>query len=715
MKISQILDKIDEHQLFVPAFQREYVWKRDDAKNLISSLIKEYPTGTMLTWETNNPPELKGTHMYDPKQGAVKLILDGQQRITTLYMLIRGELPPYYTQQDITHDTRNLYVNLETLDLEYYARNRMEKNPLWINLTDIFKKKTRLRDVVRQQEERETVSQEREDRLDDNFRAIERILDREFLEQSIPIKATIKEAIDIFYIVNASGVNLTEAELALAQISGYWPQAREGFKRKLHELEHNGFVFGLDFMVYVLLGIVHNSGSDMKKLHTVDNLETMKAVWEQLESYTLDYMMNLMKTHAFVDHTKEINSVYALVPIIVYLYRRGKNPLSQQEINKIIKWFYYSQIRNRYVSQLPQKLDKDTSIAAKSETPFDDLLNIIRAERPLELSKDEFVGVDIRNPLFHLMRWYFKKQQAICPNTGVSIRSAMGKTYAVHWDRIFSYDVLKKIGYSQDNRFKYALTQEIANRVILAKEATRHADESAADVYLQRVQQQYPSALRLQSIPLDSTLWNIEQFELFLEERRKMLAKELNVFLNSITETAETAIPITIEELIAAGESSSLEFKSSFCWSYNDSDHKHKSAEIVMKSIAAFSNGEGGTLIIGVNDDGESIGLEQDYAAIKTKHKLQGDKDSFELHLRELIKHNFGTTFATSNVSISFPIIDDKEICRIDIKRGRQPQYIEATVGKGGDKVKKFYVRGGNSSVEIGLTEIANYVRNRFD
>ena len=77
MKINQILNKIDERQLFVPAFQREYVWRRADAKNLISSLIKEYPTGTMLTWETNNPPELKGDHKYDPKQGSVKIILDG--------------------------------------------------------------------------------------------------------------------------------------------------------------------------------------------------------------------------------------------------------------------------------------------------------------------------------------------------------------------------------------------------------------------------------------------------------------------------------------------------------------------------------------------------------------------------------------------------------------------------------------------------------------
>jgi uncharacterized protein with ParB-like and HNH nuclease domain len=102
-KISTILDKIDERQLFVPAFQREYVWKREDAKELIDSLVKSYPTGTMLTWETNKP-ELKGQHVYDEKQGAVRILLDGQQRITTLYMLIRGTIPHYYTAQEITND-----------------------------------------------------------------------------------------------------------------------------------------------------------------------------------------------------------------------------------------------------------------------------------------------------------------------------------------------------------------------------------------------------------------------------------------------------------------------------------------------------------------------------------------------------------------------------------------------------------------------------------
>lgn len=92
MKVNQIIDKINENQLFVPAFQREYVWKKKDAKNLIDSLIKDYPTGTMLTWETTNPPELKGDYVYEHTKGSVKLILDGQQRITTFSIRIVANL-----------------------------------------------------------------------------------------------------------------------------------------------------------------------------------------------------------------------------------------------------------------------------------------------------------------------------------------------------------------------------------------------------------------------------------------------------------------------------------------------------------------------------------------------------------------------------------------------------------------------------------------------
>ena len=87
----------------------------------------------------------------------------------------------------------------------------------------------------------------------------------------------------------------------------------------------------------------------------------------------LDYVLNLLKSHAYIDHSKEINSVFALIPIIVFAYEHNCK-MSEKRIKKAIKWFYYSQLRQRYISNLQNKLDQDIAIIVSSKNPFDELL-----------------------------------------------------------------------------------------------------------------------------------------------------------------------------------------------------------------------------------------------------------------------------------------------------------------------------------------------------
>lgn len=709
MKISTALDKIDDFQLFVPAFQREYVWKRDNAKQLIDSLIKEYPTGTLLTWETNSPPELKGPQKYNEKQGAVRLLLDGQQRLTTLYMLIRGTIPPYYSDAEILNDTRGLYVNIESLELSYYMKTRMDNEPRWQNITDIFQRKIRARDIAKLlQVKGEEVTDKLEDKLDDNARAIENILDREFPEQTIPVRASVREAIDIFYKVNASGVALTDAELALAQISGYWPEARDIFKKKLVELQSKGFVFKLDFIVFVLLGCLHHNGSDMKKLHGAENDTAIRSAWKRLDSQVLDYAISLLRSHAFVDHSDEINSVYALVPIIVFCFDKQGKHLTDAEIRKMVKWFYYSQIRSRYVSQLPQKLDRDLRIIKAAANPFDEMVAVIEEERRLKVMPDEFVGRSISHPLFGLLRWYLKSQGAVCLTTGVVLRQAMGKKYRLEYDHIFPYSKLKAHGYGKDNRIKYSLAQELTNRAVLTEVANRTKAATDAKSYLADVKIRFPNALGLQSVPDDPDLWDIHNYELFLQARRVRLADEFNAFLEGITKTQPSQIAVTLEDLIAQGEGEELEFKSSLRWDVAEGTVNKKLEEVVIKTIAAFGNGQGGTLLIGIEDDGNVLGLEGDY------HSLGGvDRDKFELHLRNLLNQAFGTAFVTHRIRVSFPAIGEDEICQVDVMAALKPLIITAK-DKNGASQEKLYVRSGNSSLEISLGEMHSFLQERF-
>jgi hypothetical protein len=607
------------------------------------------------------------------------------------------------------NDTRGLYVNVETLELAYYTKGKMNNDPRWQNITDIFQRKIRAKDIVRELEAKgETISRERDDVMDDNTRTIENIRDREFPEQTLPVHASVREAIDIFYKVNSSGVSLTDAELALAQISGYWPEARDTFKRKLTTLAEKGFVLKLDFVVFVLLGCLYHLGSEMKKLHDADNDVQIRAAWKLLDGQVLDYVASLMRSHAFVDHTDEINSVYALIPITVYCFHKGGAHLTDSEIRKLVKWFYYSQIKNRYVSQLPQKLDRDLRIIKESNNPFDELLAVIEEERRLEITPDEFVGRSISHPLFGLLRWYLKSRNAVCFTTGVALRQGMGKKYALENDHIFPYSKLKMRGYGQENRLKYSLAQELTNRAILTQIANRTKGATDAKAYLVDVKARFPDSLALQCVPEDTELWEIENYEEFLQARRTTLASRLNAFLTGITDTKPPEAAITLEELIAEGEDDELEFKSSLRWDFKDQIANRKLEEVVIKTVAAFANSQGGTLLIGVSDSGEILGLEGDYLSLGG-----ANRDKFELHLRNLLTSSFGIAFVSSKLKVLFPAIGEVEICQIDIPPANKPLVLTVK-DKNGVQQEKFYVRSGNSSQELSLTEMQSYLAERF-
>ena len=100
MLVSELISDIRTWDLVLPEFQREYVWSRDQAKQLLISLIRKYPVGGLLFWKTQEPPELKNLNVDElpEKLGTVQVILDGQQRLTTLYMLVTGDIPPYYLE-----------------------------------------------------------------------------------------------------------------------------------------------------------------------------------------------------------------------------------------------------------------------------------------------------------------------------------------------------------------------------------------------------------------------------------------------------------------------------------------------------------------------------------------------------------------------------------------------------------------------------------------
>ncbi|MBT4401382.1 MAG: DUF262 domain-containing protein, partial [Bacteroidetes bacterium] len=136
MKISTMLDHIDSGHIALPEFQRGYVWNRDQVRSFFDSLYKRHPVGSLLVWVTESQnAEYRGKGSL--AQGVVKLLLDGQQRITSLYGVVRGEKPKFFEGNEKA--LFGLRFHLEKEEFAFYSPIKMDEDPLWIDITALLK------------------------------------------------------------------------------------------------------------------------------------------------------------------------------------------------------------------------------------------------------------------------------------------------------------------------------------------------------------------------------------------------------------------------------------------------------------------------------------------------------------------------------------------------------------------------------------------------
>jgi ATP-dependent Lon protease len=154
----------------------------------------------------------------------------------------------------------------------------------------------------------------------------------------------------------------------------------------------------------------------------------------------------------------------------------------------------------------------------------------------------------------------------------------------------------------------------------------------------------------------------------------------------------------SIEELIVGGESSVVEFKSSARWNQHKGDKDPAIELAVVKTVAGFMNALGGTLVIGVNDQGEPVGIEVDYRTFG-----RGDRDRWENWLTTLLEVNLGKP-AVAQVAMAFERLGDHDVCRLEVQPSGRPVYV--TTGKNAD----LYVRLNNSTRLLNTAEAVEYI-----
>ena len=135
MKISTILDHIDSGHMALPEFQRGYVWSGDQVRGLFDSLYRRHPVGGLLVWATE--AKTAAQRGDGPVvSGIVKLLLDGQQRMTSLYGVIRGKPPKFFDGNAKAFS--GLHFHLENETFSFYQPLKMEGDPLWIDVSTLM-------------------------------------------------------------------------------------------------------------------------------------------------------------------------------------------------------------------------------------------------------------------------------------------------------------------------------------------------------------------------------------------------------------------------------------------------------------------------------------------------------------------------------------------------------------------------------------------------
>lgn len=176
--------------------------------------------------------------------------------------------------------------------------------------------------------------------------------------------------------------------------------------------------------------------------------------------------------------------------------------------------------------------------------------------------------------------------------------------------------------------------------------------------------------------------------------------RKLRRFLTTIRKIGDLR---PISELVKLPESSRLEFKSTYQWDVRQ-NCKNKDLKFnVLKTIAAFLNSEGGTLIIGVEDDGNILGLEKDLSLMS-----KGTLDQFEIDVMQLISNSLGANF-TQFVKLRFERVEGKDICAVEVSKAATHAFLKWKKGED----PKFYIRTGNASKPLDMQEFYNYILAR--
>ncbi len=744
--LTHLIEDIKHDNIALPEIQRPFVWSSAKTRDLFDSMYRGYPVGTLLFWETGAEVGTRQIGGGDSKKVAKLLIVDGQQRLTSLFAVLTGKpvLTKIFEDKHIRLAFRPSDETFEVTDAA------IRRDPEFIpDITVLWAEgyKSTVRDFMTHlSENRDTMpSDAQQDLLEERIDRVRDLRDFRFQVIELNTRANEEQVAEIFVRINSEGVKLNQADFILTLMSVHWEEGRqqlEAFCRAAVDPKvsspspKNVFIdpspdqllragVGLAFHrgrlqhVYnILRGKDLETGqvSENRRTQQFHNLRRAQQVVVDLTNWH-EYFKCL--SYAGFRSRRMVTSENALIyTYLFWLIGRRDFGLDLKVLRRLIaRWFFMCHTTGRYTSspesQIEADLSRVSSLRPGDATAFcEELDRIVRSNFTGDywaISLPNRLDTSAaRSPALFSYWAALNLLDAECMFSDLRVRDLFDPMSVaprgIEQHHLFPRAYLAGVGISSTRQ-----VNAIANMAFLDWPENVEIDKDTpsdywsamtADMNKDRLEQQaYWHAL--------PAGWSHLDYPTFLERRRTLIATVVRDGFDTLWEDRKPLRTASLQDLLVVGESQTLEFKAAARWNLHTSQVDKRIEHAISKAVCGFLNAEGGKLLIGVDDLGRPTGLINDMKTLRNKP----NRDGFELFLRQHFDNSLSVK-AGSALKVEFEELEGKDVCIVTVAAFGKPVFAKAAAGS--QEPSEFWVRMGNATKQLHGDDMVQYQASRW-
>jgi len=518
-KIDRLISRIEEGDIKIPAFQRGFVWNQEQVIELVDSIYRDYPIGSILLWSSNerlhSTRNIGGFLIPDREpEYPINYVLDGQQRLATIYAVFCKDRrrDSQNVRYDINPDIFEIYFDLDedriVPEVEIIEDHANFKMSTLFDVNKFYEEVNRLEDKYRQ-------------------KAVE--LQSQFKNYEIHVITTTKRNKEqvgiIFERINNTGTRLTTLDLMVAWTWGEDFLLREELDSILETLELKGFGETPDKIILQCLAGIVKKTTKTKDILDLEP-ETVRNSIDKLKS-SLEKSMDFLSTELNVTSRDFLPHSHQVVPL-TFFFSMVNTP--NQEQSKILKqWFWKTSFSKRFSASTDMKMNDDIAFFEKVVNgKYSDIQKYSYAVDKSGLINQRFSKNSPYTRAFLLLLAQ-KKPRNLANGNKIDLGTALSEYNSKEYHHIFPRKFLK-------NKGEEALKiNSLCNFTFLPADSNKSISAKSPSDYVFNVipSNNYKKILNSNLMPLRKEIYQKDQYDAFLMERATLIIQYLDNIIES--------------------------------------------------------------------------------------------------------------------------------------------------------------------------------------